>query len=337
MMNPEMVLPSPHETGRLKIKQLKRFWYTTLLDRNNGIGNVLEDEWQINKILLGALHLGLEQAIIQIYQNTRSFEAFEDWIVTTAGMPDGDTVERFNRIFDGEENRSEPVGPVLSAGDLAFFEENGYVVIKDAVPKEDCQETISIICDFLEIDANQPDTWYKPNPARQGIMVQLFQHPVLTKNRGSDKIRGAFEQLWQQRNIWINNDRVGFNPPETESWKFPGPGLHWDCSLELPIPFGLQGILYLSDTAANQGAFTLVPGFQHRLESWLKSLPPGANPRQQDLHALGSKPITGEAGDFIIWLQALQHGSSPNTSAQPRFVQYINYQPVDFIERATWR
>jgi ectoine hydroxylase-related dioxygenase (phytanoyl-CoA dioxygenase family) len=134
--------------------------------------------------------------------------------------------------------------------------------------------------------------------------------------------------LWQKKNIWMNNDRVGFNPPETASWKFPGPDLHWDCSLELPIPFGLQGILYLSDTAADQGAFTLVPGFQHRLESWLNSLPPGADPRQQDLHALGSTPITGEAGDFIIWQQALQHGSSPNTSTQPRFVQYINYQPV---------
>jgi hypothetical protein len=335
-MNPETVLPSPHEIGKLKIKQLKRFWQATRLNRNGNAGTGLQGEWQLNKTLLGVLSLGLEQTIIHIYQNTLSFEAFEDWIMATAGTPDSGTVERFNRIFDGEEAKAIPTDPILSAEELCFFEKNGYVVIKNAVPEEDCKETINVISNFLGIEQNRPDTWYKPNPARQGIMVQLFQHPILTKNRSSDKIRRAFEQLWQKKNIWLNNDRVGFNPPETENWKFPGPDLHWDCSLEIPIPFGLQGILYLSDTAANQGAFTLVPGFQHRLEGWLNSLPAGADPRQQDLHALGSKPITGQAGDFIIWQQALQHGSSPNTSAQPRFVQYINYQPVDFIENATW-
>jgi hypothetical protein len=333
----EIVLPSPHETGKLKIKQLKRFWYATQHNRDNSLNAELQQEWQLNKILLGALSLGLEQTIIHIYQNSLSFDAFEDWIIKTAGMPDADTVDRFNKIFDGEEAWAEPVEPVLSIDDLAFFEENGYVIIKNAVPEEDCKETINVICDFLGIDQNMPDTWYRPNGARQGIMVQLFQHPILNKNRSSAKIRRAFEQLWQKKNIWMNSDRVGFNPPETESWKFPGPDLHWDCSLELPIPFGLQGILYLSDTAANQGAFTLVPGFQHRIKSWLNSLPPGADPRQQDLHALGSKPITGETGDFIIWQQALQHGSSPNTSIQPRFVQYINYQPVEYVEQDNWR
>ncbi|MBD1385405.1 phytanoyl-CoA dioxygenase family protein [Mucilaginibacter rigui] len=335
-MNSGITLPSPHETGKLRIKQLKRFWQATQLNRSGKAGAILQSEWQLNKVLLGALSLGLEQTITHIYQNAPSFDDFEDWIIDTTGIPDNDTLDRFNRIFDSKMAETETIDPILSADDLIFFETNGYVVIKNAVPEDDCKETINVICDFLGIKQDQPDTWYKPNPARQGIMVQLFQHPILTKNRSSDKIRRAFEQLWHTKNIWMNNDRVGFNPPETENWKFPGPDLHWDCSLELPIPFGLQGILYLSDTAANQGAFTLVPGFQHRLQSWLNSLPAGADPRRQDLHALGSMPITGETGDFIIWQQALQHGSSPNTSAQPRFVQYINYQPLGFTEHTNW-
>ncbi|MFD0766695.1 phytanoyl-CoA dioxygenase family protein [Mucilaginibacter lutimaris] len=335
-MNAEIVLPSAHETGKLNIKQLKRFWQAVMLNRANAGDVVLQREWQLNKILLGALGLGLEQTITHLYQANLSFEAFEEWIIETAGTPDDDTIERFNRIFDGEVVTGRSA-EVLSAADLAFFEENGYVIINNAVPEEDCLETIAVICDFLGIKSNQADTWYLPNPARQGIMVQLFQHPILTKNRNSARIRGAFEQLWGTKNIWMNNDRVGFNPPENESWQFPGPDLHWDCSLELPIPFGLQGILYLNDVAADQGAFTLVPGFQHRIADWLNSLPPGADPRQQDLHALGSKPITGKAGDFIIWQQALQHGSSANTTTTPRFVQYINYLPVDYMEQSNWR
>ena len=31
-------------------------------------------------------------------------------------------------------------------------------------------------------------------------------------------------------------------------FKFRGPDLHWDCSVKTPIPFGTQGILYLTDT-----------------------------------------------------------------------------------------
>lgn len=112
--------------------------------------------------------------------------------------------------------------------------------------------------------------------------------------------------------------------------------MHWDVSLALPIPFGTQGILYLAHTAENQGAFTLVPGFQNRVEAWLRSLPPGTNPRQQDMHALGSKPIAANAGDFIIWHQALPHGSSPNTSSLPRFVKYFNYTPPDPEIRKVW-
>ena len=49
-----------------------------------------------------------------------------------------------------------------------------------------------------------------------------------------------------------------------------GPHLHWDVSVKTPIPLGTGGILYLTDTPPEQGAFTLVPGFQRWGEAWLK-------------------------------------------------------------------
>ena len=131
-------------------------------------------------------------------------------------------------------------------------------------------------------------------------------------------------------------DRVSFNPPENRSYKFPGPDLHWDVSLKTPIPFGLQGLLYLTDTSENQGAFILVPGFHHNIETWLGSLPKYVNPRNENLHELGSKPIAANAGDFIIWHQALPHGSSPNLGTKPRIVQYINYQPLNIEIQDIW-
>jgi ectoine hydroxylase-related dioxygenase (phytanoyl-CoA dioxygenase family) len=103
-----------------------------------------------------------------------------------------------------------------------------------------------------------------------------------------------------------------------------------------PVQFGTQGILYLSDTAENQGAFTLVPSFNNRIDDWLKNLPTEVDPRLEDLYALGPKPIAANAGDFIIWHHILPHGSSPNTAALPRFVQYINYSPVDENSSESW-
>lgn len=326
------------ETGRLGVMHLKRFWNKVLLKRENKLPpNDWQDEWQLDRTLLSALGLGLEQCMIYIFRETPSFDQFENWIIETSGYPMQDNIFRFNNLFhSGNTEQDKTIHPVLDDQQLKCWQDNGYLIIRDAVSKDDCEKTIEVICDFIGIKRDDPVTWYKQHPSIQGIMVQLFQHPLLNKNRQSEKVRIAYEQLWQRKDIWVTADRVGFNPPETDRWKFPGPHLHWDCSLDLPIPFSLQGLLYLSDTEASQGAFTLVPGFHNRVENWLHSLPAGADPRRQDLHALGSMPVAANGGDFIIWHQALPHGSRPNTSAKPRFVQYFTYEPFDIREADLW-
>jgi len=294
-------------------------------------------EGHMDKILLYALGLGLEQTVKYLFATAPTFDEFENWVVETAGAPSADTIQRFNRLFSDDVNQEQQVVPnALTDEELSFFNENGYIIIRNAVSKQDCDLTIDALCRFIDIDRNDPSTWYKANQGKQGIMVQLFQDPIMQKNRASVKIREVFEQLWSRTDLWAYADRVGFNPPETKEWKFPGPHMHWDCSLKLPIPFGLQGILYLADVEENQGAFTLVPGFQHRIDNWINSLPQGTNPRTEDIHALGSKPLAANAGDFIIWSNALPHGSSPNTNTKPRFVQYINYAPADPVIADEW-
>ncbi|WP_040625695.1 phytanoyl-CoA dioxygenase family protein [Mucilaginibacter paludis] len=323
------------ETGGLGIMHLKRFWNKAQLKKQNLLSaNAYHQEWQTDKTLLSALGIGLEQCIIYMYNSAPTFEQLEKWIVDTAGVPSAETIKRFNNTIHPPANDSGTgqTPTIIAAAQLDFWDKNGYIIIKNAVPRQDCDATIEVICNHIGVERDNPHTWYKPHPAKQGIMVQLFQHPLLEKNRRSAKIRMAFEQLWQRTDIWLNTDRTGFNPPETDTWKFPGPDLHWDCALTLPIPFGLQGILYLADTAANQGAFTLVPRFQHQIKNWLDGLAPGTDPSRQNLHALGSIPITASAGDFIIWHHALPHGSSPNTSDVPRFVQYIKYEPANAPE-----
>jgi len=85
-------------------------------------------------------------------------------------------------------------------------------------------------------------------------MVQLFQHPVLEKNRNSDKIRMAFEQLWNHTDLRVSTDRVGFNPPETADWKFPGPRLPLGYRPGFCLSrLGCKVLLYLADTEEKPG------------------------------------------------------------------------------------
>ncbi len=333
-------LPASAETGKLNVMHLKRYWSKCLAKRNGKLpADALGEEWTTDVALLSTLGLGIEQTLIHVYNEAPAFPDFEDWILlVNNGVMHHEKIALFNAKISGvAETEVENSPGVLTKEDMAFWDEQGYLILKGAVPVEDCDNTVALICEHLGIDRFDPATWYNGHPDKQGIMVQLFQHQLLQKNRDTELIRRAYEQLWGRKDLLVNTDRVGFNPPETETYTFPGPHMHWDASLEQPMPLGMQGILYLADTKANQGAFTLVPGFHRRIESWLKSLPEGTNPRTQDMHALGSKPIAGNAGDFIIFHNALPHGSSPNTATEPRFVQYINYLPLDPEIRMNWK
>ncbi len=337
MLTPTIALST--ETGKLPVMHLKRFWNKAILTREGKLnGDAFIGEWATDTTLLAALGLGLEQTMQYVFHAAPTFEQFENWILEVTGGTDAGKIARFNQLISGDGEGSQcRDNDLLTKEDWDFFNKNGYIVIRNAVTPEHCDLAIEAICNFLEIDRYDPLTWYKPHPERKGIMVQLFNHPALEQNRHTYKIKKAFEELLNRTDLWVNTDRAGFNPPQTESHPFQGPRLHWDVSLQLPIPFGLQGILYLADTAENQGAFTLVPGYQNKIDNWINSLPANANPRTENLYALGPKSIAANAGDFIMWHHALPHGSSPNTATVPRFVQYINYLPLEPVENGVWK
>lgn len=217
--------------------------------------------------------------------------------------------------------------PVLSAEDRAFWEENGYVVVRQAVPLENCRAAERAVWEFLEMDPEDPASWY-PDPPRRGIMVEIYQHQALWDNRQAPRVHQAFAEIWGTEKLWVSFDRASMNPPERPDWKFPGPYLHWDMSLEMPVRLKVQGVLYLTDTPAEQGAFTCIPGFHRKLEGWLKSLPADTDPRKVVRDLPGATPIGGKAGDLVIWHSALPHGSRPNSARRPRMAQYITMSPA---------
>jgi len=336
-------LPPSDETGQLGVFHLKRLWARKMAARNGVRLRSNEREHHFDHLVLHASGVGLEQAIQHLMQSAPSFEEFERWIQETTGGIAPAQVARINAAISGAEIPEETqrwlasidaAAPVLTAEDLAFWEENGYVIVRNAVSPESRAAAEKAVWNYVGADPEDAESWYRRRNNR--IMVQLFQHPAFEANRRSPRVHKAFAQLWGTSDLWVTTDRCGFNVPEREGWKFPGPDLHWDTSLQRPIPFGTQGILYLVDTPAEQGAFTLVPGLHNRIEDWLASLPEGADARTQDLHALGSTPIAAKAGDLIIWHHSLPHGSRPNRGTRPRIVQYIDMFPTEPGPEREW-
>jgi hypothetical protein len=331
------------ETGALGIYQLKRLWSRAMAARSgHRVPATLHDR-HLDDLVIHASGFGLEQTTSFLGQEAPSFEEFERWIVATTGGVAPERVARINAAVVGDDVPQgttrwlaavEASAPVLDTSDLACWQEHGYVVLHDAVTPAAREAAALALWRHLDANPDDPETWYRPND--HGIMVQYFQHPAFEAVRHSPRIHKAFAQLWGTADLWVTTDRVGFNAPERPGFMFRGPRLHWDVSVKTPIPLGTGGILYLTDTPPEQGAFTIVPGFQRWGEAWLKALPRGADPRQQDLYALSPRAIGGRAGDLVIWHQALPHGASPNHGTRPRMVQYVNMFPTRIEEHEEW-
>ncbi|MES2521030.1 MAG: phytanoyl-CoA dioxygenase family protein [Bacteroidota bacterium] len=277
--------------------------------------SIVSGEWDVFQNVLSENGFGIEETLKYLYFNQPSQSAFENWFSQN---------KRINNVLEETE-----IADVLNEDDLKFWDENGYVVIQNAIPREDCVHTQEAILEYLGASLDKPESWYQNHEAKEGLMVLFTQHPTLEKNRQSSKILKAYQQLYKTDKIYKTVDKVSFNPPENDFYTFRGSSLHWDVSLHLPIPFRLQGLLYLTDVKSNSGAFHCVAGFHHQIEGWMKGLPKNVNPRIVAVNELEAKPVTGNAGDFVIWHQALPHCATPNKDNTPRMVQYLTYLPIN--------
>jgi hypothetical protein len=331
-------------TGRLGVFHLKRLWSRALRDRAGmSSGANGSTEWALDNVIYHGLGLPIEETIKYLYQTAPEFERFEDWILKKHdGVIHKNMVERINATIVGllSGEQIEPAGGkvenVLTEDDISDWNENGYLAVSGLYSTDEVRAAEHAVWEHLAMDPHEPDTWYERS-SDHGIMVQLFHHPALEVIRRSSKLRSVFAQIWETSDLWVSTDRVSFNPPERPGFEFRGPRLHWDVSLEIPIPFGVQGLVYLTDTAAEQGAFTCVPGFHTRIETWLESVPAGANPRDHAIENLEAMPVPGKAGDLVIWHQAIPHGSSPNRLTYPRIVEYVTMFPATAGVAENWK
>jgi len=251
--------------------------------------------------------------------------------------------------------------PLLSEEDLASFGRDGYVVVEDAVPPENCEAVIDAIWAFLGQDPDDPESWYEP-PAgmddhfeSQGAgMIEMYHSQAQWNNYQHPRVYQAVAEILDEERLWVHLDRVNMTPPAREdAEELDSSFVHWDLdptdlSDPIPRPNGIQGVLYLDDTSERQGGFQCVPDLYREIRdrgaAWFADHPEAAESRSPDVDDEDIVPVPGEQGDFLIWDKLLPHGNGHNHADEPRFAQYLNFYPADWsdVERReqrieTWR
>ena len=237
---------------------------------------------------------------------------------------------------------------VLSEEDWNFWVENGYIVIKNAVPREQALATADFLWEFDEKDPNDPETWYAPPRAEMQMkeltgtgMVEVYNHQHLWNNRQTQRVYDAFVDIWGTEELWVTIDRANLNFPQRPGHERKG-FIHWDYDPETR-PQNVQGVLALADqTDENMGGFQCIPWLYRNYDTWKQTQPEDRDHFQPDISGLEDHivKVKMEAGDLLIFNSTQPHGIRPNRSGDKvRIAQYISMMPAEPENEAilNWR
>ncbi|WP_428910907.1 phytanoyl-CoA dioxygenase family protein [Niallia sp. Krafla_26] len=237
------------------------------------------------------------------------------------------------KITQSLNNRpnNEPLR-VLSEEDWKFWKENGYVIIRNAVPQGHTDRLRDLIWEFEEKNPNDPSTWnaaprteMKMKELQGTGMVELYNHQYLWDNRMYQRVYDAFVDIWGTKKLWVTIDRCNLNMPNNGSAGF----IHWDIDTSQdPLPQNVQGILSLVDTTADMGGFQCIPELYRDFPEWVKTQPKDRDPYHPDTTGYEPTKIIQKAGDLLIFNSMQPHGIRPNHSDKPRIAQYISMFPA---------
>ncbi|MDA9233279.1 phytanoyl-CoA dioxygenase family protein [Flavobacteriaceae bacterium] len=227
---------------------------------------------------------------------------------------------------------------VLSEEDWRFWMHNGYIVIKNAIPKDQAKATADFIWEFDEKDPNDPSTWYAKPRAEMKMkelagtgMVEAYNHQALWDNRQTQKVYDAFVDVWGTEKLWVTIDRVNLNFPQRPGEEKEG-FIHWDYDPETR-PQNVQGVIALADQMdESMGGFQCIPWLYRNYDTWKLTQPEDRHRFQPNLDSLQDKlvKVLMEAGDLLIFNSTEPHGIRPNRSGKKvRIAQYISMMPAE--------
>lgn len=237
----------------------------------------------------------------------------------------------------------------LSENERQQFQENGYIIIPDALSPEMLQRLNIAVDRFYEKMLQEGEA--KPGASYEKggfigvdpLFQELLDWPT------------TFPKVWDllSWNIYLYTSHLNISPPlpkESDEPRLPAPwhqdGARFVTDLGEPRPMcALKIAYYLSDVSeAGRGNTYIIPGSQNAenhptipdqfVFEWIDGLPKHSS---KGVVPPGAIPLCGEAGTAIIIDQRVWHSKSPNYSDITRKVLFMGYgyrwlQPFDVLD-----
>lgn len=286
----------------------------------------------VENIWMGFYGLGKFETYQFLYAKCTSLTHLQDWMIALKGTQQIQaSLAAFDQWMKAETTSTAIANTkdtIISKDQWQTWQQQGYIRISNLVDEKLCDAVCRFICTQLGADPKAPETWYNDHPDWHGLMLQQYQHESIQTIKTLPVIQQVFAELYGCSSIIANTEKVSFNPPETDTWKFRHHELHWDIDFAKEDRHYIQGLVYLNDVPETRGPLKVVPGFHHRFENWLMRYPDPHQAQQVMQNTCTSIPVPGKKGDMVCWLQTLPHAASANHSDMPRFVQYISFSKL---------
>jgi ectoine hydroxylase-related dioxygenase (phytanoyl-CoA dioxygenase family) len=252
-------------------------------------------------------------------------------------IPGNPSTATSSKLALNDRSNGEPLR-VLTEEQWAFWKHNGYIIIKNAVPREQAQATADFLWEFEEKNPDDPETWYTSPRAEMKMkelagtgMVEVYNHQHLWNNRQMPRVYDAFVDIWGTEKLWVTIDRANLNFPMRPNHEYKA-FIHWDYDPETR-PQNVQGVLALADQLdENMGGFQCIPWLFRNYDTWKLTQPADRDRFKPDVSGLEDKivKVALEAGDLIIFDSRQPHGIRANRSGNKvRIAQYISMMPAE--------
>jgi hypothetical protein len=259
-------------------------------------------------------------------------------------IPGNPTMGKTSQFKLNDRSNGQPLR-VLNEEDWNFWRHNGFIVIKQAVSKEQAASTASFLWEFEEKDPRDPQTWYRAPRAEMKMkelantgMVEVYNHQLLWNNRMTQRVYDAFVDIWGTEKLWVTIDRANLNFPIKPGFEYNG-FIHWDYDPE-EKPVNVQGVLALEDQMdEDMGGFQCIPELFRNYDEWKLTQPLDRNRFLPDTSGFEPTKVKMEAGDLLIFNSLQPHGIRANRSNKVRIAQYISMMPAEENNKALkdWR
>lgn len=198
-----------------------------------------------------------------------------------------------------------------------IFDLDGYIVIKDVLTDDEVAEMNAITDEQLKAKDAGVEVWA---PSTWGdVFRDLIDHPKIL----------PYMVKWLGKKVRIDHDYAIFMSQGESRGRLHGgdngfEGDHWYKYRDGVIRTGLTVVTYFTAPAGpGDGGFACIPG-SHKT-NFLTNIPDDVRQFEREAHYV-HQPVV-EAGDALIFTEALVHGTMPWTAAHQRRAFLYKYSP----------